>query len=377
MSTKKILPLPDIQSVFYQLIQQLIEIFPIIDIWIAYRNPHQQERLWIYSCEDSASNLSSPVLSYLKSEKWLTEDLPNNLLIKLSLFNQIKCPENLPTNLYIKDLDPLIHIYVYCFYEEPKDEYVLILTSQDLSLPQKIYLQNQVELVYNYLVLALASDYQIEEIKLLKQAVRQSEHQLRNSLSLIQLYAENLFLGLPNDSLQEYADIIRQTSVELNENLSKLFDFFCQDKIQVSVYNLEMLFEETIAILKSYLEDKKLVIEYPKKPAILAVDGWQIKQVFENLLSNAIAFSPSGGIITCNWQIFKTEVLVQIRDRGPGIAPEDLDKIFNPFYTKRPGGTGLGLTIAKKIILAHRGSIWAENLLDGGALFSFTLPGYT
>ncbi|WP_292864677.1 ATP-binding protein [Nostoc sp. LPT] len=88
------------------------------------------------------------------------------------------------------------------------------------------------------------------------------------------------------------------------------------------------------------------------------MDRWQLKQVFDNLLSNAVSFSPEGGTISWHWQIFRNEAIFQVRDRVPGVDPEALEQAFAPFYTQRPGGTGLGLAIAKKIILDHRGSLW-------------------
>ncbi|MEJ1935351.1 ATP-binding protein, partial [Nostoc sp. NIES-2111] len=92
------------------------------------------------------------------------------------------------------------------------------------------------------------------------------------------------------------------------------------------------------------------------------------------ILSNAVYFSPESGTITCSWQIFQTEVLIKISDQGQGLSPEDMQKIFTPFYTRRPGGTGLGLTIAKKIILDHHGNLWAQSVAEGGAQFCIILP---
>ena len=107
---------------------------------------------------------------------------------------------------------------------------------------------------------------------------------------------------------------------------------------------------------------------------MLLLDKLQIQQVFDNLISNAIHFSPNFGKITIERQTFQEEVLIKISDQGPGIPFEDIQKVFNPFYSHRVGGTGLGLTIAKKIILDHRGNICAQNLPDGGAAFSIILP---
>ena len=107
---------------------------------------------------------------------------------------------------------------------------------------------------------------------------------------------------------------------------------------------------------------------------MLKVDRLQMQQVFDNLLSNAVHFSPLAGTITCSWQIFQNEVSIQVSDEGSGLSPEDLQKIFNPFYSRREGGTGLGLTIARKIVLSHQGSLWAQNVKSGGARFSLILP---
>ena len=72
--------------------------------------------------------------------------------------------------------------------------------------------------------------------------------------------------------------------------------------------------------------------------------------------------------------MFKEEVFIQVSDEGKGIPPEDLRNIFNPFYSRRSGGTGLGLTIAKKIVLDHQGNLWAKNNPEGGAEFCLILP---
>ena len=107
----------------------------------------------------------------------------------------------------------------------------------------------------------------------------------------------------------------------------------------------------------------------------VVVDGWQFEQVLQNLLDNAIYYSPVGGTITINWHGPPKAVLVTIRDQGPGIGDEsDPQELFLPFYSQREGGTGLGLAIAKKIILDHQGSIGAETLPQGGAQFSVFLP---
>ena len=107
---------------------------------------------------------------------------------------------------------------------------------------------------------------------------------------------------------------------------------------------------------------------------MLAIDSFQIKQIFDNLLSNAIYFSPQGETIDCYWQSFQEEVLISICDRGCGLSPEDRKNMFLPFYSRRENGQGLGLTIVKNIILDLKGKIWAENIYQGGTKISLILP---
>jgi signal transduction histidine kinase len=109
------------------------------------------------------------------------------------------------------------------------------------------------------------------------------------------------------------------------------------------------------------------------------LDSDKIKQVLRNLLNNAIKFSPQGGIIDV--QIYGVDgfVRVSVLDEGPGIPPDELETVFDKFVQSSKtktgaGGTGLGLAICQEIITAHRGRIWAENRLRGGAVFSFEIP---
>jgi two-component system phosphate regulon sensor histidine kinase PhoR len=108
------------------------------------------------------------------------------------------------------------------------------------------------------------------------------------------------------------------------------------------------------------------------------VDRGRIEQVLVNILHNAVKFTPAGGRIQAEVQGSDGGVIFSIRDTGPGIPEEDLERIFERFYkrdkARSGGGTGLGLSVAKRIVEAHGGRIWAESQPGAGSVFYFYIP---
>ncbi len=102
--------------------------------------------------------------------------------------------------------------------------------------------------------------------------------------------------------------------------------------------------------------------------------------MIDNLVSNAIKYSPDGGEIVISGTYDDAQVRISVRDQGPGLAPDQLRRVFERFYrvdnalTNNVQGTGLGLYLANAVIKAHGGRIWASNNPDGGATFTFTVP---
>jgi two-component system sensor histidine kinase VicK len=122
------------------------------------------------------------------------------------------------------------------------------------------------------------------------------------------------------------------------------------------------------------------VHDFPSKPLVATVDSKRIEQVLRNLLTNAIKYSPEGGHITVQGRGDHRQLLIQVRDEGMGIPPEDLERVFERFYrveneiTQRVGGVGLGLAVCRAIVEAHGGRMWVESSLGVGSTFFFTLP---
>ncbi|MBD2119522.1 sensor histidine kinase KdpD, partial [Trichocoleus sp. FACHB-262] len=201
-----------------------------------------------------------------------------------------------------------------------------------------------------------------------------TRHQLRTPLALMLLYIDLLTAATRDSRSQEWLKNLRHTTEEMHTSLNYLTEVDAAPDQRFGSYDLHQLFEQCNQAMQPWLQEKQLRLGYDGPSLELWGDRWEIKQVLQNLLSNAIAFSPIGGRITCEWQSFQTEVLIRIRDEGPGLSPEDLRLWGTPFYSRRPGGTGLGLAIAKQIVLKHKGSLWAENLSERGAQFCIVLP---
>jgi two-component system sensor histidine kinase VicK len=110
------------------------------------------------------------------------------------------------------------------------------------------------------------------------------------------------------------------------------------------------------------------------------MDKNRISQVVDNLIGNAMKFSPNGGTISVTIHEQTDDILVTIKDEGIGVPKEKQEKIFERFYQvdgsarRRFGGTGIGLAIVKRIVDAHKGQIWVESEVGQGSIFSFTLP---
>jgi signal transduction histidine kinase len=250
-------------------------------------------------------------------------------------------------------------------------DFLLLWTEECLSSSQQALVEGQTLLIRHFFDMHAAHLRQQTEIRLLEQILQRAEHQLRNPLALISLYAENLYLGLSADEQKQQVALIRETTAQLTESVSNLL--VCGQPLRITACDLREVLQEAVATLQPWIREKQIEICLPKFPLHLSVDRWQLQQVFHNLLHNAVQFSPQKGVITCQWQISQQEVILTIGDQGDGIPESDLTQIFTPFYSRRPGGTGLGLAIAQKIILDHQGNLWADNLPQG-AQFSIRLP---
>lgn len=379
---------------------QLVEQLPLLGAWLVFRDRPSPlgNRHRMAVVREERPGFDRQILSEIESELWLhyvdsdRQNVPPDLYFyplvatdatdKSDIENSGELlaysPETNSANFAAIAPQKALSLNGdrFCISDESVDEYLLLWAHQPLSAAEQQATAQRFELLSDYLVMGRDHERQQEEIQLLEIAIGRSEHQLRNYLGMIGLYAQNLNWGLSDPIFKEQAMIIGDTVRNMSQNLTQLLNYTKPKKNHIKVQNFQQIIEKIYRLFENKLAEKKVSFFWEKSPLEFEFEPWQIEQVFDNLLSNAIEFSPVGGVVNCHWRLFRNEVMIKMSDRGPGFAPEYLKNAFTPYYSKRPGGTGLGLAIAKKIILDHQGSIWLENLPEGGGQVSVVLPRY-
>ncbi len=209
-------------------------------------------------------------------------------------------------------------------------------------------------------------------------------HEIRSPLNLIMLTASHLgnqFLPEDREQCRKYKEYITSLKAEV-KHLSQMVGNFLSmgksSKIIKTKIKLSELIERTRSLVKLQLISKNITLNISGNSDIeMFVDEERMQLVFLNLIINAIAVVPFNGIIDVKASNVHDsgEVLVSVTDNGYGIKPENAERIFEPYFTERTGGTGIGLAVVKRIVEKHDGRITAGNSEHGGARFDIILPG--
>ena len=211
-------------------------------------------------------------------------------------------------------------------------------------------------------------------------------HDLRTPLASI--IASGASLRRPDVSWtdqerQELGAVVEEESLRLNQIVGNLLDLSRMEggalRLERDLYALGAFVDDVLGRLGSRIARHLVVVDVPDDLPPVLIDYLAIDQVLTNLIENATRYTPPGTEIQITARLHGSEVRIGVADRGPGIPPGSLPHLFEPFYRvegrgPRPQGTGLGLTVAKGLVEAHGGRIWAENRPGGGALFVFSLP---
>lgn len=201
-------------------------------------------------------------------------------------------------------------------------------------------------------------------------------HEIRTPLGILRSSADLLLREpkLTSDGREVLGFIISETE-RLNKLVSTLIDASRPRALVFMKLDIAQLIRNTTALLRTQAEAKNIVLSVESTELVmLGVDADQMTQVLMNLLMNAIQILPTGGKVNVRLYQEQDMALIEIADDGPGITMENQAKIFEPFFTQRAGGVGLGLAIVRQIVEAHQGEITCSSSQSGGARFTISLP---
>ncbi|AEG60479.1 two-component system sensor histidine kinase NtrB [Desulforamulus ruminis] len=204
-------------------------------------------------------------------------------------------------------------------------------------------------------------------------------HEIRNPLTsvrgLVQILGQRLD---KNDSAQEYIKMMLSEIDHINYIIKELLLLARRTSPNLSFISLPALLDDALLLLEGQANSKGIFVykEYSNELPLVVLDEDQMKQVFINLATNAIHAMPDGGELVVSAEYVQQEesIVVKFKDTGIGIAKENISRIFHPFFTTRPEGTGLGLPVSYQIVDNHGGKLMVESISGSGSTFIIKIP---
>jgi Signal transduction histidine kinase len=223
-----------------------------------------------------------------------------------------------------------------------------------------------------------------------REFVSNVSHELRTPLTSMRSYIEALSEGAWQDP-EIAPNFLNVTLEETDRMIRMINDLLNLSRMDAGNTNLQMEYVNFNELVNFVLDRFDMMIqnenrnytirrEFTKRDLWVEIDTDKIIQVLDNIMNNALKYSPDGGEITCRLLETHNNVVFSISDQGLGIPKKDLNKVFERFYrvdkarARAQGGTGLGLAISKEVVRAHGGSIWAESEEGTGSTFFVSLP---
>jgi len=217
-----------------------------------------------------------------------------------------------------------------------------------------------------------------------KRFVQDASHELKTPLTIMK---GELEVTLKRQrSVNEYVDILKSNLEEIDRMIrikENLLTLSCLDEkkltLDIEKFDVQLLLKDIIDDVKVLADRKKIAVQFKNmKRTNISGDQNQLKQVFFNIFDNAIKYTPDGGTISLRVENSGKDVLIKIQDNGTGIISEDLPYVFDRFYradkSRGSGGSGLGLSISKAIVEAHKGTIVVSSTPGKGTQLTIFLP---
>ncbi|MFL6300302.1 MAG: response regulator [Terriglobales bacterium] len=223
---------------------------------------------------------------------------------------------------------------------------------------------------------------EVERMK--EELVATVSHELRTPLASLRGFSELMLKrSFSEEKRREFLGIIQKETIRLSDLINNFLDLqkmeWGRQTYDITTLDLGRVLQEAIAVFQVGHERHRFSVDARVGLRPILADAGALRQVLSNLLSNAVKYSPQGGEIKVSARAEAGEAVVSISDHGIGIPAEAMPFLFSKFFRvnngahREIGGTGLGLSLVKQIVLAHRGRVWAESLPGQGSTFHFTL----
>jgi signal transduction histidine kinase len=213
-------------------------------------------------------------------------------------------------------------------------------------------------------------------------------HDLRTPLFSLRGYLEGLEEGVANtpEKRAQYIRVAKEKADALERLIADLFAYTRLEYLEEAPRRERLDFGALATRIAEGMQPQAeakggtLTLDAAGEAAAVEADGHLLGRALENLLDNAVRFTPAGGEVRLRWRTLGERLVFSVSDTGPGIPPQDLPRLFDPLFrsetsrNRQTGGAGLGLTIARRVLQAHGGDLTAANGATGGAVFTAVLP---
>ncbi|MBU4186437.1 MAG: hypothetical protein KKC23_09625 [Proteobacteria bacterium] len=202
-------------------------------------------------------------------------------------------------------------------------------------------------------------------------------HEIRNPLGNVYMAVQQLKKGCAPDSpWVKHIEVITRNTERINFLITELLNCARPPKLNIEPHDIHEVLESVLDAVRTkiVLQHIKVHKELDTELSVINVDNEQIKRVFSNVMINAVESMPENGEMTVVTENDENNFIVKIKDNGHGIPDEDIIRIFDPFFSTKSTGVGLGLSICYGIVVSHGGIIGVESEMNKGTTFTISLP---
>jgi signal transduction histidine kinase len=377
-------PMPSLVKNIMDGVLLTILLFPVL--YLFFFQPLKMHMAALQQAEGSPEKKNGEQAGWLKTQVAISHSPVRNLLVMaisimvgetsiMFLFEQL--PPMPPSAENFADgflLTILLFPILYLFLLRPLRVHVAALGQAEKSLRQ----QNE-ELKEKTLQLIAAQEDLVrkEKLAVLGQVVGCIGHELRNPLGVMSnaVYFLQTVLPAADETTREYLNIIKDEIANANRIVTDLLDSVRSKPPHPEAVGVRKVIERILHQL-TIPDSVSVRLDIPEALPALLVDAMQIKQVFRNLISNGVEAMPGGGALEIRALENKPDgtITVSVRDSGSGMTPEQLGKLFQPLFTTKARGIGLGLVVVKNLIEANGGTVEVQSEAGKGSMFSIVLP---